>query len=351
MLDGSNGFKISGSGESDFSGQSASAAGDVNGDGFDDLIVGAQGTGPAANYVVFGKASEFTANLNVSALDGSNGFKLRGIARNDIFRESVSAAGDVNGDGFSDLIIGAQYAYADGFDTGASYVVFGKGVELSVSDAAAVEGNAGVTVLQFTLSLSEAGLIPVTVNMATLNGTALAGSDFIPLVPTTLTFAPGELNKIVTISVLGNTTFESDEAFSLVLSSATGGVIRDGIGVGTIRNDDVPPLVSIADASVLEGHTGTSVLTFVVSLSEASGLPASVNFAAADGTAISGVDYLAPTSGTLAFAPVRRARPSWLTSSGTSQSNRVRRSRCCSRMRRMRRSTWQRRPEQSSTMT
>ena len=84
----------------------------MNGDGFGDLIIGARGADPngsnsGASYVVFGKAGGFAANLNLSTLDGSNGFKLSGVAAGDYSGRSVSAAGDVNGDGFGDLIIGA----------------------------------------------------------------------------------------------------------------------------------------------------------------------------------------------------------------------------------------------------
>ena len=112
-LDGSNGFKLIGVAENDRSGFSVSTAGDVNGDGFDDLIIGAYGAAPngvysGASYVVFGKASGFAANLDLSTLDGSNGFKLSGVAALDRIRQSVSDAGDVNGDGFDDLIIGAD---------------------------------------------------------------------------------------------------------------------------------------------------------------------------------------------------------------------------------------------------
>ena len=61
-----------------------------------------------ASYVVFGKAAGFAANLDLSTLDGSNGFKLSGVAADDHSGCSVASAGDVNGDGFADLIVGAR---------------------------------------------------------------------------------------------------------------------------------------------------------------------------------------------------------------------------------------------------
>ncbi len=130
-LNGSNGFKLSGVADSDYAGRSVSAAGDVNGDDFADLIIGAYradegGNNSGAGYVVFGKAGGFGASVALSGLDGSNGFKLSGVANDDYAGISVSAAGDVNGDGFADLIIGAYRADESGYDSGAGYVVFGK---------------------------------------------------------------------------------------------------------------------------------------------------------------------------------------------------------------------------------
>ena len=129
-LDGSNGFILNGVDESDYSGVSVSSAGDVNGDGYDDLIIGAWRADPNGNdsgetYVVYGGATGMDLVLNPSTLDGANGFTLAGIDTGDRSGRSVSSAGDVNGDGYDDLIIGASYADPNGGDSGETYVVYG----------------------------------------------------------------------------------------------------------------------------------------------------------------------------------------------------------------------------------
>ena len=125
------GFRLPGTAENDTAGNSVSGAGDINGDGFADVIIGAPfadgGVGQGASYVVFGKSSAFVPELLLSSLNGTEGFRISGIHPYDAAGFSVSGAGDVNGDGFADMIIGAMRAGPNNTQIGESYVVFGNG--------------------------------------------------------------------------------------------------------------------------------------------------------------------------------------------------------------------------------
>ena len=151
-LNRDNGFVIRGIDAWDLSGSSVSSAGDVNGDGIGDLIIGASSAGNfdvGESYVVFGSNGELESSLDLSNLDGSNGFAIDSL--DDIrsrLGSSVSSAGDVNGDGFDDLIIGAPYADSNGyFRNGQSYVVFGNsGGWASRLDLTTLDGSNGFVI-------------------------------------------------------------------------------------------------------------------------------------------------------------------------------------------------------------
>lgn len=130
-LDGANGFILNGVGSADRSGTTVSSAGDVNGDGLDDLLIGAVSptpngsSGAGQSYVVFGTSAGVAADLDLSALDGENGFAINGISAFDYAGRSVAGGKDLNGDGLADLVIAVERGDANGSNAGEVYVVFG----------------------------------------------------------------------------------------------------------------------------------------------------------------------------------------------------------------------------------
>ncbi|MDQ0463374.1 Ca2+-binding RTX toxin-like protein [Caulobacter ginsengisoli] len=130
-LNGTNGFKISGSASAAASnflglGSQISGVGDVNGDGYDDLAVSylfskEAGNAAGSTYIVFGAAGGFAANLNVTALNGTNGFRVDGAPGYNS-GASMSRAGDLNGDGVDDFLIGASMAGGHG----STFIVYGR---------------------------------------------------------------------------------------------------------------------------------------------------------------------------------------------------------------------------------
>ncbi len=181
-------------------------------------------------------------------------------------------------------------------------------IGLSVGDATVVEGDAGTSAVLVDLTLASAAVVPVTVDVATADGTATsADSDYTPVAGQQVSFAIGETTKQVSIDVTGDTNIEVDEVFSLVASNpSTGLLLIDDTGEVTITNDDAPPIidVSLADDSVTEGNVGqTTPATVVVTLSQNAVVPVSVDLSTADDSATAADSDFTPIANqTVTFA-------------------------------------------------
>ncbi len=169
-VDGSNGFALTNFGQNNVGGFAVGTAGDVNNDGFDDVLVTAPGTsngqdfaGPGAVYLVFG-GSSLPANIDRTTLNGSNGVRFVGAAISDGAGWSVSfAAGDVNNDGYDDILIGSPYANVSAADAGKVYLVYGKSggwpaifdlASMTASDGVVFQGNANYRRLGSSVQLA-----------------------------------------------------------------------------------------------------------------------------------------------------------------------------------------------------
>ncbi|WGM39262.1 FG-GAP-like repeat-containing protein [Caulobacter sp. NIBR1757] len=151
-LDGNNGFKISGVAAYDLAGASVTNAGDINGDGIDDIAIGAAGSDSnGANsgslYIVYGSNSGFSATVGLSGLNGTNGFRIVGLAAGDALGISVSGGGDFNDDGVDDLVIGANGLT----NNGGAFIVFGKNTAVagnftSTLNVSTLDGTNGVRI-------------------------------------------------------------------------------------------------------------------------------------------------------------------------------------------------------------
>ena len=275
-LDGTNGFIFNGIDADDYSGRSVSSAGDVNGDGYDDLIIGAYradpngGSNAGETYVVYGGASApgTGGRFNLSALDGTNGFILNGIDAGDLSGVSVSSAGDVNGDGYDDLIIGARDADPnEDSAAGETYVVYGganapgTGGEL---DLLALDGTngfilTGVDMFDNTgISVSSAGDVNgdgyddliIGAYGGDPNGDSNAGETYVVYGGATGTESLVPVTAQGTAAVDNFTGNAGADSFTGI---ATDDVVRGGAGDDVIR-------VTALDFAAVDGGTGRDTL-------------------------------------------------------------------------------------------
>ncbi|MCB9419753.1 MAG: hypothetical protein H6667_08110 [Ardenticatenaceae bacterium] len=171
--------------------------------------------------------------------------------------------------------------------------------QLTIADVSVLEGNSGTVTAVFTVTLSPDSSQTVTVDYATANNSATAGSDY-TAVANTLTFSPGQTSKTISVPVIGDTNDEVDETFFVNLSNPTNAEIQDSQAIGTIIDNDGLPALTISDKTLLEGNTGTVNAVFNVTLSPASSSVVTVNYATVNGTAVAGSDYTA-VANTLTF--------------------------------------------------
>ncbi len=298
-LNGTNGFTINGTAVGDHSGISVSGAGDVNGDGLDDLIIGARNASPSdvpagKSYVVFGTDSGFTASLELSSLNGTNGFAIVGVDMFDLSGNAVSGAGDVNGDGFDDVIIGARNASPNGNLSGESYVVFGAAGGFAANLAlSSLNGGNG-----FVIN----GIGPINNSGFSVGGAGdINGDGFDDVViGAILASANGVINAGQGYVVFGAA---GGFAASLELSSLNGanGFVVNGIefndragfsvsGVGDVNGDGLDDLIV---GSILANPNGENSGQSYVVYGSTGGFGGNVDASSLDGTngfTINGID-------------------------------------------------------------
>jgi len=260
------------------------------------------GPAPSVHYATANRgvgAGYATAGADYTATSGTASMTNSGCRCATV---NVSILGDLINEGTETFIVklsspvGGTIARAQGVGT----IYDNEGPpSIVVTDVSGLESSG---TLSFSVLLTNANGTSVSVDYATADGTAIAGSDY-TATSGTLTFTPGQTSKPVPVTIVNDALAEDDETFTLNLSNATGGIaIADPSGTATIQNDDPDPTVSVANASVLEGDTGTTTLSLPVTLSGPAGHEIDVDYTTSDGTATAGNDYLAK-SGTLVFAP------------------------------------------------
>jgi hypothetical protein len=311
------------------------AVGDINGDGKPDLVTA--NASEASVSVLLGngngtfqaaKTSPVGASINSLALADLNNDGKMDVVTADSASGQVSAllskgdgtlslpitatvgagpiavaAGDFNGDGLPDLAVANPAA-------GNVSVLLNDGTwpppnapALSINNVSVTEGETGTTNAVFTVSLSAASTQTITVQYATVDGTATVADNDYFATSDKLIFAPGQTTANIDVPVVGDRIAEPNETFTVTLSQPTNAFLSLGGSTGVATIVDNAPRISINSVTQQEAGHGSTAFVFTVSLSVAYDTPVTVNYATGDGSAtVADGDYHS-TSGTLTFAP------------------------------------------------
>lgn len=170
-----------------------------------------------------------------------------------------------------------------------------------IDDYDIIEGDEDVKLAEFTVNLAQASSEPISINYATADRTAIAGTDYVAQTGT-VTFYPGETSKTIAVEILGDTAIEPAEGFKVNLLGNYGQIISQAIGLISDNDNTTSfPAIAISDATVTDGNNAAQAI-FTVSLDRSHLEEITVDYSTLDGLAVAGEDYLA-ANGTLFFAP------------------------------------------------
>jgi hypothetical protein len=276
-----NGGNSSGSGEARGGGGGTQAGGGAGGIGFNHAGDGLNG--------FFGGGGKGGSGSSCGAGGGGGGDGYYGGGGGGGFETHdaplTAIPGGGGGGGGSGYVqpLGTDVQFRSGVQSGdgqvtITYTLPTVSPDLLITDTTVTEGNSGTSQADFTVSLSEPSTQQVTVAYATEDGTASAGEDYVGATSgSTLTFAPGDTSKAVSVEVDGDTVYEPDETFFVNLSNPANATISDEKGIGTITNDDQPPgttapMVSTTSPSEPNGTMGKADLVAATFSEEVKGV-------------------------------------------------------------------------------
>ncbi len=235
-------------------------------------------------------------NVKVLVTGGDNSGRLASSELYDPATGTFSATGSLTNARYyhtATLLGNGKVLVTGGDNSGAlaSSELYTTPASFSINDVTANEGNSGTT--NFTLTVTRSGDTSgtSTVHYVTSNGTATAGSDFTAIADTTLTFAPGDTTKTITVAVTGDQGLEPNETFNVTLSNPTNASITTATGLGTITNDDTGLIVTTT-ADTTNGSDNDNSLREAINAANANADASTITFNISG----AGVQTLAPAT-------------------------------------------------------